>query len=139
MGISPTIDASVLYKSVDSNGHITFSDTPIQGSVTVERISSSDAAKEAESGPRPIYLALADSLDEAVAQANTRVDLAEHALAVARRELVEDNVGLFNSGRLTRANVQQLEFYKRDVRDAHRDLLRVLKQRNAFAPPRPLA
>jgi hypothetical protein len=85
------------------------------------------------------YLALADSFDEAVAQANSKVDLAEHALALARNALLEDNLLSLFHVRLSRGDSQQLEFFKRDVVSARRNLMRVLKQRNALAPARPFA
>ena len=42
--------AGVLYKSVDREGRITFSDTPVDGAVTEQRIESSDSAKAPVSG-----------------------------------------------------------------------------------------
>src|SRR5439155_10134598 len=91
LAASAVAHASTLYKSVDRDGRVTFSDVPIDGAVTVTRIDSSDSAKPAQGENAPIYLALADGLDEAVAQANAKMNLAEHALALERRSLVEDN------------------------------------------------
>lgn len=130
---------ATLYKSVDSHGRITFSDTPVDGAVVVQRIDSSDSAKAPEGERTPIVLALADTFDEAVAQANARVDMAEHALALARRPIVEDSPLALPSVRLSRTEAQQLEFFKNDVVAARRNLMRVLKQRNWYTVERPLA
>ena len=131
--------ANTLYKSVDRDGRTTFSDVPIDGAVAVTRIESSDSAKPAERENSPVYLALADGFDEAVAQANAKVDMAEHALALARRSIVEDNPLSLASVRLSRAESSRLDFFKQDVATARRDLARVLQQRNVLAPQRPFA
>ena len=132
-------NANTLYKSVDRDGRVTFSDVPIDGAVAVTRIESSDSAKPAESRNAPVYLALADGLDEAVSQANAKVDLAEHALALERRSLVEDSPLSLEGARLSRADSQRIEFFKQDVASARRNLLRVLKQRNFLVTQSPLA
>jgi hypothetical protein len=132
------VRAGTLYKSVDPQGRVAFSDTPIDGNVIIERITSSESANSPGSRAPPVNLALADSLDEAVVQANAKVDLAEHALAMARKSVVEDNPGALAGERLSRADSQLLAFYKRDVQNARRNLLRVLKQPNN-APQRPFA
>ena len=132
--------AATVYKSVDPDGRITFSDTPVQGAVTVQRMDTSESTKAAESAREPIYLALADSFDEAVVRANEKLDMAEHALAVARSALLGHDPLSLRSVGFSRTEAKQLEFYKRDVNLARRDLLRVLKQRNTlYAANRPLA
>jgi hypothetical protein len=142
MAAALTAHAGELYKSVDAAGRVTFSDTPPTGAVTVQRIATSESAKEpgrlAETGSAPIYLALVDGLDAAVAQANAKVDLAEHALANARSALLGHDPLALHSSRLSRSDTQQLEFFKRDVQSARRQLIRVLQQRQALAT-RPLA
>src|SRR5260221_9077001 len=139
LAAQPAAQANTLYKSVDRDGNVTFSNVPIDGAVTVIRIESSDSAKPPESGNAPIYLALADGLDEAVAQANAKVDLAEHALALARSALLEDNPLALEHARLSRTDAQRLQFFKQDVASARGDLMRVLKQRSTLAPRPPLA
>ncbi len=132
--------AGVLYKSVDREGRITFSDTPVDGAVTLQRIESSDSAKpRVGAEAAPVYLALAELNDEAVAQANAKVDAAEHALAEARRlTLGEDDPMGLGRTRLSRTDAQRIETHKRDVADARKSLLRALQVRN-LAAPRPLA
>src|SRR5436190_22519112 len=84
LAVHAGLGAATLYKSVDKDGHVTFSDSPVDGAVKIQRIESSESEKPAESASAPMYLALADSFDAAVTQANEKLDLAEHALAVAR-------------------------------------------------------
>lgn len=134
--------AGVIYKSEERDGRVTFSDIPIEGAVVLQRIESSDGGKPAvgnDASSDRRYLALADGFDEAVRQANARVDLAEHALALVRRSILgdDDPLGLRRT-RLTEADSRLIDFYKRDLAEARRNLMRVLQQRNALAP-RPLA
>ena len=133
------VEAQGLYKSVDSQGRVTFSDIPVAGAVTVQRIATSESAKPVEAGNSPIYLALADGFDEAVMRANAKVDMAEHALAQARRGLIEDNPLSLVSQRAARADSQRLDFFKRDVLAARKELLRAIQNRNAIAARAPVA
>jgi hypothetical protein len=133
--------AGVLYKSVDREGRMVFSDTPIEGAVVTQRIETSDSAKRIveEGRSAPQYLALVDGLDETVRRANEKLDLAEHALAEARRSITgEGEVLALHSSRPSRESRQQLEFYKKEVLDARKSLLRILQQR-AMLATRPLA
>jgi hypothetical protein len=131
--------AAVLYKSVDKGGQVTFSDSPIEGAIAVQRIQVSDDAKVAvleaatTPGPGP---ALADADDEAIVRANAKLDSAEHALALARQNIAPpiDGVALTRAAP-THADRERIEFYKRDVIDARRELLRAVKQRRYFTPP----
>ena len=133
-----------IFKSTDRDGRITFSDVPVQGAVNVQRIASSEGAKPGvgEAGNGPQYLALLDGLDEMVRQANAKVDMAEHALATARRSIVGSHDPLILAGgpRPSVSDRQQLEFYKRDVATARRNLARILQQRVMLqAQTRPVA
>ena len=138
--------AGVIYKQVERDGKITFSDHPLDGAVVISRIESSDSPKpgvaeetRGAGAPQYQYLALADGFDEAVRQANTKVDMAEHALAVARRSLLgnHDPLALAN-GRSSPEALHQLEFYKDELGKARKNLLRTIQQRNILAP-RPVA
>lgn len=140
--MSSVADANI-YKSTDREGRVTFSDIPVQGAVSVQRIDSSEAAKPsvgADAGNGPQYLALLDGFDEQVRQANAKVDLAEHALAQARRNILGNHnpMALVAAGRPSQADSQLIEFYKRDLQSARRQLARVLQQRALYAP-RPVA
>jgi hypothetical protein len=125
--------ATTLYKWVSSDGVVNFSDSPPeQGGAIVVGVTA-DEPKD-----RELPVARLDELsqsDESIARANTRVDLAEHALAVSRRPLWSPTDGL----RLPRdepppADAQQKsQFYMGDVLKARRELLETLRRKNAQA------
>jgi hypothetical protein len=126
-----------IYKSVDKEGRVVFSDVPLQGAVTIERLKSSGDAKapSTEAGSSPQYLALLEGVDEMVRQANIKMDLAERALAQARRGIVESYDPLaLAGGPSPSVDRNQIEFYKRDVATARRNLMRILQQRHAYPP-----
>jgi len=70
--------------------------------------------------------------DEAVARASEKVDLAEHALAVARQGLwsPRDGLHLRSPGR-SAADEQRLEYFKRGVLAARQALMDTLRERLA--------
>jgi len=139
LGLQMPAEAGVLYKSVDGNGRITFSDVPVEGAVTTQRIATSESAKPAVGDESsPIYLALAEVTNEAVARANAQLDVAEHAYATARQELGDQDPLQLVGHAHSRADRQRLESLKRDVFDARKTLLRTLQQRSVWAP-RPVA
>jgi hypothetical protein len=140
LGLQLPAGAGPLYKSIDGKGRVTFSDVPIEGAVTVQRIETSDSAKPAVGNESaPIYLALAEVSNEAVARANARLDMAEHAYALARQQHAGtyDPLSIANSA-VTRVDRERLDFFKRDVLEARKTLLRALQQRSVWAP-RPVA
>jgi hypothetical protein len=68
--------------------------------------------------------------DESIARANAQVDLAEHALALARRSMWSELEGLrLTSHRATASDVERVEFYKRGVVAARQNLLEVMRMR----------
>jgi hypothetical protein len=86
--------ANMLYKSVDANGTVMFSDTPPPEGTRIleERAMSAPATSYSWSAPgnnAPATNSLEEAFtlidsDAALAQANARVDMAERALAQAR-------------------------------------------------------
>jgi hypothetical protein len=68
--------------------------------------------------------------DEAVQRASAQVDLAEHALAVARRPMweVADPMNL-GGPRLSRADREKLDFYRKNLKIAQQQLADVLRTR----------
>jgi hypothetical protein len=77
------------------------------------------------------YYELAES-DEAVAHANAQIDLAEHALAQARQGLSSPHDGLhLVATRMTQVDKQRVAFYKKDVQIARRQLMDLLRERQA--------
>lgn len=128
--------ASTLYKSVGPNGVIQFSDTPpSDNSVIVERRSiQSLTSVVAASSPTHPAMNVSHSLDadESIARANAQVDLAEHALATARRSTWSDLEGLRLTAHRTPApEVERVEFFKRGVIAARQNLLEILRMRSA--------
>ncbi|MGZ5061108.1 MAG: hypothetical protein ACXWAU_04500 [Usitatibacter sp.] len=97
--------AGGVYKSIAIDGTILFSDTP----------------PPAEP-------------DDAVARANTQVDLAEHALALARQGLSSPRDGLrLVTARARRSDGERVAFYQKDVQVAHQQLMSLLRQRQVLA------
>jgi hypothetical protein len=124
--------ATVLYKSIGPNGVIEFSDRPPEGNAVVleSRSLGRDAAATdtaaVESQGAPIYE------DAVLARANAQLDLAEHALAEALRAIGSPLAGLrLATGRATAADLQRIDFYRRNVQLARTNLLQVLRARPA--------
>ena len=131
---------AMLYKSIGPNGTVTFSDVPPpEGSRIVEQrvIGASGSVSGMPSSSRPIGGALDQLLDGdgEVARASEQVDLAEHALAQARRELWTPREGLtLATRRITLADQDRLEFYKKNVKVARQALMDLLRERVNVAP-----
>jgi hypothetical protein len=133
--------AGVLYKSVSPTGVIEFSDTPPGGSAKVVEQRDLGAAIATlpgmpSSGPATaaVPATAIESLenDAEVVNAAEKVDLAEHALALARRDVWSATEGI-NLRRVARTNSddERIEFYKRGVVLARQNLIDVMKRRAA--------
>lgn len=135
--------ATVLYKSVGANGVVSFSDRPPEDTDRYQEIPLSFAgqgqangAAYVSSGASQPAVAVArfdelKSFDQAIAQANARIDAAESALAQARRPTWSPHEGLRLSGsRATPEDVARVEMHKRDVLLARQSLLETLKARS---------
>jgi hypothetical protein len=136
--------ASVLYKSVDANGTITFSDIPPPaGSHLLEqrmlgtRESNSAAASPASPAGLEEAFQWLDS-DKALAEANARVDLAERALALARAGHATTPRPGLNKASISVADHERGRFYMRDLRVARQALTDLLRSRQ-LASGRPLS
>ena len=134
--------ATILYKSVSANGVIQFSDTPPENARVVEMrpIAGPPAAGSAfASGGSGLLEAFENPLqtvadgtenDAALARANAQVDLAEHALALARRDLWHQLEGLrLDGGARSRTDGERIEFYRKNLAAARANLVAVLRQR----------
>ena len=124
------VHASVLYKSVSPNGVVEFSDTRPEDREVVERIaglSDGAAQRRDEASWR--------GFDEAVARANAQLDLAEHALALARHSPVSPpDLLRFGERRFTPEEVARVAYFRKNVLNARRSLLdAVARQRRAEA------
>ena len=136
LAASSTAGAGVLYKSVAADGSIMFSDVPPPaGARIVEareiRTDGTVASAAANVATRAVA-AIGDFFDSdaAVAQANERIDAAEHALAEARRGLwsYRDGLRLKASARTPDVD-SRLEILKKDVIAARQALLDLLRER----------
>jgi len=144
--LAPRAEAIVLYKSVSPSGVIEFSDQPPAATAklieqrdlgaaagsTFASITPGAPASAAPPEPGGAGAAAMEILanDAEVMRASEQVDLAEHALALARRELWSPHEGL----RLTRilrkaTDDQRIEHFKRGVVLARQNLLEVMKRR----------
>src|SRR2546430_1280810 len=98
IGILPAtaaVQAGILYKSVAANGTVEFSDIPpADGSRIVEQrvVKGAGAAVDVATGPA--MGTLSPDNDGELQRASVQLDQAEHALAVARRELWSPRDGL---------------------------------------------
>ena len=132
------LGAAVLYKSVDPNGTIQFSDVPPANAAgEVKKLQISDGSS---APPMPVVAqGPADEerireTDAAVQRASAQVDLAEHALAIARRPMwSEPEPGKLTALRMTRADSERIEFYKQGVKIARLALCELLQDKRKSA------
>jgi len=126
--------AGTLYKSVGPNGVIQFSDVPPgESSMLVERrpIESLNSVHSPNTPSHAMNVAHSLEADEAIARANAQVDLAEHALALARRTPNPELEGLrLAPQRVSLSDAGRIEYYKRGVLVARQYLLDLLRERN---------
>jgi hypothetical protein len=134
--------ATILYKSIAANGVIQFSDTPPENArvVEVRPVADSPAARSGfasggsgllEAFENPLQ-AVADGTenDPTLARANAQVDLAEHALALARRDLWSNLEGLrLEGGDRSRTDRERIEFYRKNLATARSNLMAALRSR----------
>ena len=133
--------AAVLYKTVDAKGVVMFSDLPPAPGAEAKRIVVAETSNSAVPGnvrtaevisgaPTPeekIRLG-----DEAVQRASMQVDMAEHALAVARRPLWTTDALQLEGPKLTRADRDRLEHYKKELKIAQQQLADILRQKRKY-------
>lgn len=135
--------AAVLYKTVDEKGVITFSDLPPAPGADAKRIVVPETPS---AGPGAVHSADATapetlteerirSSDESVQRASLEVDMAEHALAVARRPLWNPvDLMKLEGVRLSRTDNDRIAYYRKNLRVAQQqlsDLLRTKRRAEA--------
>src|ERR1700687_2792842 len=123
--------AAILYKSVSPNGTVSFSDLPPEGVRKVETVRIPDASTAGNPATEKAIAATQSAVDveAALARANGQLDLAEHALAQARRSVWSETEGLTLHGlRMSRTDQERVEFFKRNVVAARLALMELLKQ-----------
>jgi len=111
--------AATLYKSIGPNGVIQFSDTPPEKGQIVAQMALPDRNAPAGADAGAPVQAPAQDYDAALDKANQQLDLAEHALAQARRPVwTEPDILHFAGSRLTRGDRERIAFYENGVRHA---------------------
>ena len=128
--------AAVLYKSVSPEGVIEFSDVPPDKNRVVDRIQMQDDGTSSTGLPQIAANAAPEPLierDGAVARASAELDLAEHALALARQRFaVTAEPQRLGMPHPTRGDVERIEYFKRGVLLARQNLMDSLRRaRNA--------
>lgn len=140
--------ATVLYKSIGPNGVIRFSDTPPEDGVVVEeRFVDPSGGQPFAGAPdgmpllafeNPLETAEHEGVDtdDALAAADQQVDLAEHALALARGSAWTRNEGLrLGNPRHAPGDAARIAFYERNLRAARANLLAAMKRaQTPFSP-----
>jgi hypothetical protein len=129
--------AAVLYKTIDDKGVVTFSDLPPSDRNTEAKrivVPESSSAVPGVVKPAEVLAGMPTPEekirygDEAVQRASMQVDLAEHALAVARRPVwdVADPMKL-EGPRMTRADRERIDHYRKDLKIAQQQLNDLLR------------
>ena len=133
-----------LYKSVDANGVVIFSDTPPAGArIISERTTTAvssltgepQVASPSSSGGPVVSAEQMLLLDPEVAHANANLDQAERELAAARRDLCPLYEGVrLRPTRLSLDDDARLEPYRKNLKIARQQLAEVLRDRVRVAP-----
>ena len=136
------LQAAILYKSVSPHGVIEFSDTPPESGTILERIPVRRPGDPPDS-PSALYDALpaprnnptSRAADAMIEKANANLDLAEHALAMARqgRWFDEDPTHLATP-KMTKADLARVAFYHKSVLDARQNLMQALAMKRKAEP-----
>jgi len=121
--------AGGLYKVIDADGGIVFTDVPPPpGARIVAQVPAGGTTGVGTAAGMPYYEFTEP--DEAVARANEQVDLAEHALALARQGLQSPSDALrLVTARMTRGDEARVAFYNKDVQAARQQLMDLLRER----------
>lgn len=122
--------AAMLYKSIGPNGVIQFSDVPPEKGQVVAQMALPDGntANRADAAtPAPP----ATDYDAALDKASAQLDLAEHALAQARRPVWSEPDVLHVAGgpRMTRADRDRISYYENGVRHARLAVADVMRRK----------
>jgi hypothetical protein len=125
----------MLYKSVSPNGTIVFSDLPpADGARVVEQrvISDTGMPRNATAAANTSPLVGVLEYDSEIARANAQVDLAEHALALARQGTWSPSDGMrIQSPRRSRDDERRIDYYRKGLIIARQQLMDVIGERRA--------
>lgn len=128
--------AATLYKSVGTDGTITFSDMPpAAGTRILAQREMPEAGVTSRSVAKPtVGIAVPLDYDAEIAHANGEVDFAERALAQARQGFTSRTEGLrLVSLRMSASDEQRVEQLKRGVTLARQNLLQLMRDRRMAA------
>jgi len=108
--------AATLYKSIGPNGVVQFSDVPPDKGQIVAQLALPDRDAPARPGAgEPMQPA--QDFDAALEKANAQLDLAEHALAEARKPVwSEPDVIHIAAKPMTRPDRERIGYYQKNVR-----------------------
>jgi hypothetical protein len=119
--------AEGLYRSIAADGAMLFSDMPPPSDTPTVAQGTTGAA----GAPGMPSYELAER-DGAVARADAQLDLAEHALALARQGLSSPSDGLrLVATRMKRGDQERVAFYQKGVQVARKQLMDLLRARQA--------
>jgi len=130
--------AAVLYKTVDEKGVVMFSDLPPAPGADAKRIVVSQDSAAVPGAMRSADAALPEAMteeriragDEAVQRASLQVDMAEHALAVARRPLWQPvDLMKLDGGRMSPGDNDRIAYYQKNLRIAKHQLADLLRSK----------
>jgi hypothetical protein len=124
--------SAVLYKSINANGVVEFSDTPPADPSAVVEARPIGVHVADASTPRSADVAAGSPVyeDGTLARANAQLDLAEHALAEALRAIGSPMQGLrLSAARPSAADAQRIDFFRHNVLLARQNLMEALRSR----------
>ena len=131
LALVPAAHAATLYKSIGPNGTLMFSDMPPSGDATLlEQREIGSARPQDSAAAAPTDLSQLIDADAVVARASAQVDLAEHALAEARRGTwsPRDGIGVAPT-KTTPRDLERIDYFQEGVKIARQQLLDVLRER----------
>src|SRR5689334_11481576 len=131
LALVPAAHAATLYKSIGPNGTLMFSDMPPSGDATLlEQREIGSARPQDSAAAAPTDLSQLIDADAVVARASAQVDLAEHALAEARRGTwsPRDGIGVAPT-KTTPRDLERIDYFQKGVKIARQQLLDVLRER----------
>ena len=136
------LHAAVLYKSVSPKGVIEFSDIPPDQNTILERIpvkrDGDPVDPSSATGfdlPAPRNGPASRAADAMIDKANAQLDLAEHALALARQGRWSDvDPTHLATPKMTRTDLARVDFYRKNVHDARQNLMQALAMKRKAEP-----
>ena len=130
--------AAVLYKTVDEKGVVMFSDLPPDRGVASRTVVVPETSSAVPGNVKEAGTVLAEHTpeeqmrlsDDAVQRASLQVDMAEHALAVARRPVwTQPDIMALQGPKMTRTDRERIDFYRKNLRVAQQHLADLLRQK----------